>query len=144
AGDTTPTGQTLRHSTGLVACLEALRPHWLQAHRDVAACNRDGGACRRGVGIGCMWYGIGNTSMSNPSIMRITLARDGAITLHSGALDIGQGSDTIMAQIAADALGVPLAAIRLVTGDTDLTPDAGKTSASRQTFVSGKAVELAA
>ena len=144
AGDTTPTGQKLLHSAGLAACLEALRPHWQQAHADVADFNRTDGPLRRGVGIGCMWYGIGNTSMSNPSIMRITLSRDGTITLHSGALDIGQGSNTIMAQIAADALGVPLAAIRLVTGDTDLTPDAGKTSASRQTFVSGKAVQLAA
>ena len=68
----------------------------------------------------------------------------GQVTLYSGAVDIGQGSNTIMVQIAADALGVPAAAIRLVSGDTDLTPDAGKTSASRQTFVSGRACQLAA
>jgi CO/xanthine dehydrogenase Mo-binding subunit len=64
--------------------------------------------------------------------------------LFSGALDIGQGSNTIMTQIAAEALGVPASRIRLVTGDTDLTRDAGKTSASRQTFVSGNAARLAA
>jgi aldehyde oxidoreductase len=144
AGDVTGTGQTLAHSAGLAACLEALRPHWRHAHAEAAALNRTAGPLRRGVGVGCMWYGIGNTSMSNPSTMRITLAADGSITLLSGAVDIGQGSNTIMAQIAADVLGVPLGRIALVTGDTDLTADAGKTSASRQTFVSGAAVERAA
>jgi len=81
--------------------------------------------------------------MSNPSRMRMGLAADGTLTLYNGALDIGQGSNTIMAQIAADALGLPVAQVALVTGDTDLTADAGKTSASRQTFVSGRAAEAA-
>ncbi len=143
AGDTTACGQKLEHSAGLAQCLEALRPHWQKAQAEVAAFNAGDGIKRRGVGIGCMWYGIGNTSMSNPSRMRIGLAADGTLTLYSGALDIGQGSNTIMTQIAADALGLPAAQFRLVTGDTDLTADAGKTSASRQTFVSGKAAERA-
>jgi CO/xanthine dehydrogenase Mo-binding subunit len=90
-----------------------------------------------------MWYGIGNTSMSNPSTMRVALGREGRITLLNGAVDIGQGSNTIMAQIVADALGVPVGAIEVVMGDTDRTADAGKTSASRQTFVSGAAAKRA-
>jgi CO/xanthine dehydrogenase Mo-binding subunit len=90
-----------------------------------------------------MWYGIGNTSMSNPSCMRVGLSPAGTLTLYSGAVDIGQGSNTIMTQIAADALGLPAAKVALVSGDTDLTLDAGKTSASRQTFVSGMAAERA-
>ncbi len=142
-GDTTATGQTLVHSAGLAQCLEALRPHWQKAHREVAAFNAKGAPRRRGVGIGCMWYGIGNTSMSNPSHMRVGLSPAGSLTLYSGAVDIGQGSNTIMVQIAADALGLPASQFALVAGDTDLTADAGKTSASRQTFVSGKAAELA-
>ena len=144
AGDTTATGQRLEQSAGLAQCLEALRPHWRRAHEEAAACNAGGGARRRGIGIGCMWYGIGNTSMSNPSRMRIGLAADGTLTLYNGALDIGQGSNTVMTQIAADALGLPAAQFALVSGDTDLTADAGKTSASRQTFVSGRAAEAAA
>lgn len=144
AGDRTATGQVLEHSAGLLACLDALQPHWNRALADAAVHNRDNSLRRRGVGIGCMWYGIGNTSMSNPSVMRIALAADGALTLLNGAVDIGQGSNTVMIQIAADALGLPAADFRLIMGDTDLTADAGKTSASRQTFVSGKAVELAA
>jgi CO/xanthine dehydrogenase Mo-binding subunit/aerobic-type carbon monoxide dehydrogenase small subunit (CoxS/CutS family) len=143
AGDLTATGQKLEHSAGLAACLDALRPQWRRAQDEAAAFNGNNGPTRRGVGIGCMWYGIGNTSMSNPSIMRIGLAPDGALTLYSGAVDIGQGSNTIMSQIAADAVGLPVAQVQLVTGDTDLTADAGKTSASRQTFVSGKAAERA-
>jgi CO/xanthine dehydrogenase Mo-binding subunit len=99
---------------------------------------------RSGVGVACMWYGIGNTSLSNPSTMRVGLAPDGRFTLFSGAVDIGQGSNTIMVQIAADALGVAVDRIDLVAGDTDLTADAGKTSASRQTFVSGRALVDAA
>jgi CO/xanthine dehydrogenase Mo-binding subunit/aerobic-type carbon monoxide dehydrogenase small subunit (CoxS/CutS family) len=143
AGDITACGQRLEHSAGLAQCLEALRPHWQKARTEIADFNAQGGVRRRGIGIGCMWYGIGNTSMSNPSTMRIGLAADGTLTLYSGALDIGQGSNTIMTQIAADALGLPVAQFTLVTGDTDLTADAGKTSASRQTFVSGKAAENA-
>ena len=143
AGDVTACGQKLDHSAGLAQCLEALRPHWQKAQEQTAAFNAKGGVKRRGVGVGCMWYGIGNTSMSNPSTMRVGLAADGTLTLYNGALDIGQGSNTIMTQIAADALGLPVGQFTLVTGDTDLTADAGKTSASRQTFVSGKAVERA-
>jgi aldehyde oxidoreductase len=143
AGDVTATGQKLEHSAGLAACLDALRPHWRHAQDEVAAFNAKSGPTRQGVGIGCMWYGIGNTSMSNPSVMRIGLAPDGALTLYSGAVDIGQGSNTIMSQIAADAVGLPVAQVGLVAGDTDLTADAGKTSASRQTLVSGKAAERA-
>ncbi|MBV8408480.1 MAG: molybdopterin-dependent oxidoreductase [Alphaproteobacteria bacterium] len=145
--DATATGQVLGHSAGLAQCLDALRPHWRKAHAAVDAFNATGntagGVLRRGVGIACMWYGIGNTSMSNPSRMQIGLSPAGTLTLYNGAVDIGQGSNTILSQIAADAVGLPVHQVALVAGDTDLTADAGKTSASRQTFVSGMAAERA-
>jgi aldehyde oxidoreductase len=148
AGSVTATGQVLVASAGMVACLEALRPAWDAATAEAADANTGGDASRngrrRGVGIAAMWYGIGNTSLPNPSTVRIGLRRDGSFVLFSGAQDIGQGSNTVLTQIAADALDVPLSRIVLVTGDTDRTPDAGKTSASRQTFVSGNATKLAA
>ncbi|HET9665796.1 MAG TPA: molybdopterin cofactor-binding domain-containing protein, partial [Desertimonas sp.] len=148
AGSTTATGQVLEASAGLAPCLEALRPGWDEALDDAQRSNEmaamSGSPLRRGVGIGAMWYGIGNTSLPNPSTIRIGLRRDGRYTLFSGAQDIGQGSSTVLSQIAADALDVELGAIDLVTGDTDRTADAGKTSASRQTFVSGNATRLAA
>lgn len=143
AGDETATGQLLAHSAGLDQCLESLRDDWQAMLTDAAVFNETADRMRRGVGIGCMWYGCGNTALSNPSTMRLTLDRDGQLTLFNGAVDIGQGSYTVMMQICADALGLPPSVFRQVVGDTALTPDAGKTSASRQTFVSGKAAQLA-
>ncbi|MDO9502837.1 molybdopterin cofactor-binding domain-containing protein [Falsiroseomonas sp.] len=138
-GDTTHSGQVLHASAGLPECLDALKPAWDAMLAQVAAHNAGSPRVRLGAGIACMWYGCGNTSMSNPSRMKLTLARDGTLTLFNGAVDIGQGSTTVMAQICADALGLPLTQFRFVLGDTSRTYDAGKTSASRQTFVSGRA-----
>jgi len=146
-GEPTATGQRLEHSAGLGQCLDALEPDWLRERRSCAAFNTEarerGSPLRRGVGVGCMWYGIGNTSLSNPSTIHVGLSSDGRVTLYNGAVDIGQGSNTILTQICADALGLPMDVFALVMGDTDRTADAGKTSASRQTFISGKAAELA-
>jgi aldehyde oxidoreductase len=140
----TVTGQVLGEGVGIRACLEALRPHWKAARERVASFNGGGTGClRRGVGVAGMWYGCGNTSLPNPSTVRIGLKRDGRIALHQGAVDIGQGSNTIVTQICADALGAPLTQFDLVSGDTAITPDCGKTSASRQTFVTGKAAHMA-
>jgi CO/xanthine dehydrogenase Mo-binding subunit/aerobic-type carbon monoxide dehydrogenase small subunit (CoxS/CutS family) len=146
-GDTTPSGQRLDRSAGLPECLDALKAGWDAALNRVAAFNgsreASNGRRRRGVGIGCMWYGCGNTSVANPSTMRIALSRDGRLTFFNGAVDIGQGSSTVLLQIAADALGLAPERFDMVVGDTDLTFDAGKTSASRQTYVSGNAARLA-
>lgn len=142
-GDRTATGQLLEHSAGLAECLDALAPRWARAKAECEAFNRENRSRKRGAGIGCMWYGIGNTALSNPSTIRIGLSTQGVLTLYNGAVDIGQGSNTILIQIAADAVGLPMSQMRLVMGDTDRTADAGKTSASRQAFVSGKAAELA-
>ena len=142
-GDTTASGQVLHASAGLPRCLDALRDDFFALEKTAAAANAGGPRRRRGVGIACMWYGCGNTSMSNPSRMRIALGPDGSLTFLNGAVDIGQGSSTVLLQIAADALGLAPDRFRSVVGDTDLTYDAGKTSASRQTFVSGNAARLA-
>jgi len=149
AGQPTATGQVLKASAGLAQCLEALRPQWQKALSATDAFNERATAAgplqgtRRGVGIACMWYGIGNTIVANPSRMRTGLRPEGRIMFYNGAVDIGQGSNTTLAQVLADALGLPMSAIDAVMGDTDLTPDAGKTSASRQAFVSGNAARLA-
>jgi aldehyde oxidoreductase len=140
----TVTGQVLGEGVGIRECFEALRPRWTHARAEAATFNRTTETpLRRGVGVAGMWYGCGNTSLSNPSTIRIGLKRDGRIALHQGAVDIGQGSNTIVTQICADALGAPVDAFDLISGDTAITPDCGKTSASRQTFVTGKAAYLA-
>ncbi|TIX46102.1 MAG: aldehyde oxidase, partial [Mesorhizobium sp.] len=82
-------------------------------------------------------------SLPNPSTIKVGIAAAGEVVLHQGAVDIGQGSNTVISQICADALGLPLQKFRLKCADTAITPDAGKTSASRQTFVTGKAAEKA-
>ena len=128
---------------GIRDCFEALVPHWRMARERAVAANAPGGPLRRGVGVAGMFYGCGNTSLPNPSTIRFGLKPDGRLSLHQGAVDIGQGANTVITQIAADAVGLPLAMIDLVAPDTDLTPDCGKTSASRQTFVTGKAAERA-
>ena len=147
AGDTTATGQVLEHSAGLGQCLDQLKPHWRRLRADAEAFNakakKAGSPLRRGAGVGCMWYGIGNTALANPSTLRIVLSSQGRLVFYNGAVDIGQGSNTTLTQVAADALGLPMAQFELVMGDTDRTSDAGKTSASRQAFISGKAAELA-
>jgi aldehyde oxidoreductase len=140
----TVTGQVIGGGVGIRACFEALRPRWQHARKEAAAFNAASqNSLRHGVGVAGMWYGCGNTSLPNPSTMRIGLKRDGRIALHQGAVDIGQGSATVVTQICAEALGAPLEKFDLLSGDTDITPDCGKTSASRQTFVSGKAAYLA-
>jgi CO/xanthine dehydrogenase Mo-binding subunit len=149
-GMPTATGHVLKASCGIARCLEALKPRWRDAGFEADAFNRAPAPAgrltgrRQGVGLAAMWYGIGNTVIANPSAMRVGLRRNGRVVLYNGAVDIGQGSSTILVQIVADTLGVPDDAIDSVMGDTDLTEDAGKTSASRQTFVSGNAARLAA
>jgi aldehyde oxidoreductase len=140
----TVTGQVLGEGVGIRACFEALRPRWARARTEVAAFNSSShGPLRRGVGVAGMWYGCGNTSLPNPSTVRVGLKQNGRIALHQGAVDIGQGSNTIVTQICADSMNIPIERFVLVSGDTALTPDCGKTSASRQTFVTGKAAALA-
>ncbi len=142
-GDTTHCGQLLAASCGLPACLDAIKSSWEKLNTEVLTFNLASGKIKRGVGIGCMWYGIGNTSLSNPSTMRVGISSAGKITLYNGAADIGQGSNTTLMQVCSDALGISMAQFDYVMGDTDRTADAGKSSASRQAFVSGKAAMLA-
>lgn len=142
-GQQTGSGQQLEHSVGQVECLEALQQRWQEWRREAEAFNRSSSVRKRGVGVGSVWYGCGNTSMSNPSTMRVGISPEGRVTLYNGAMDIGQGANTIMIQICADALGIPATQFAFLMGDTDRTADAGKTSASRQAFVSGKASQLA-
>lgn len=137
-GSVTATGQPLNHSVGIRKTLDALETGYAEA----MAWKRDAHPdhLRRGIGLGSMWYGIGSMSVKNPSHAVIQVDETGRIRLCTGAADIGQGSNTILCQIARDVLEVEPGLIQLVAGDTGQTLDAGPTSASRQTYVSGNAV----
>jgi len=142
-GSVTATGQKLAASVGIGECLDAVEQSYQKArsslrHKEASPFTR------RGVGIGAMWYGIGNTGMQNPSTAQIEMGLDGAVTLYTGCADIGQGSTTVLGQIAAGMLGLAPDEIRMIVADTKLTTNAGATSASRQTFISGNAVRDAA
>jgi len=99
---------------------------------------------RRGRGIACMLYPVGATSYPNPGSAFVKVNPDGTAVVFAGATDVGQGSTTVLAQIAAEALGVEFAAITMVTADTEHTPYDFGSVASRVTYVVGNAVRQAA
>ncbi len=99
---------------------------------------------RRGRGIACMWYPIGFTASANPSAAVVKVNEDGTATLLTGTVETGQGSLTVLAQIAAQALGIATDDVHVVSADTDTTPMDTGAIASRTTYVTGNAVMLAA
>ncbi len=102
-------------------------------------------ARKKGRGMACIIYGTGyGNGFPDVSSATVELHDDGSATVHIGAVDCGQGSDTVLVQIAAQELGLDTSQVTLVTGDTDSTPDAGTTAATRQTYTSGNAVLRAA
>src|SRR5450432_1271327 len=98
----------------------------------------------RGLGIACSHYvsGAANSIIRSDmphSTVNIKIDRDGGVVVYTGASEIGQGSDTMTAQIAAEVLGCSLGRVRVIAADTDLTPiDIGSYS-SRVTFMAGNA-----
>ena len=99
---------------------------------------------RRGRGIACMWYPIGFTVSANPSAATIKVNEDGTATVLTGTVETGQGSLTVLGQIAAEALGIATDDVHVVSGDTDTTPMDTGAIASRTTYVTGNAIRLAA
>jgi 4-hydroxybenzoyl-CoA reductase subunit alpha len=103
----------------------------------------------RGLGIACSHYvsGAANSIIRSDmphSTVNIKIDRDGGVVVYTGASEIGQGSDTMTAQIAAEVLGCSLPRVRVIAADTDLTPiDIGSYS-SRVTFMAGNATLRAA
>jgi carbon-monoxide dehydrogenase large subunit len=102
----------------------------------------------RGIGIAsmieitnpsAMFYGVGGVRVSAQDGCTAKMEPSGSIVILHGCGEQGQGTETIFAQIAADAIGVPLDTVRLVTGDTEVTPYGGGTWASRGAGVGGEA-----
>src|SRR2546421_558540 len=103
----------------------------------------------RGLGIACSHYvsGAANSIIRSDmphSTVNIKIDRDGGVVVYTGASEIGQGSDTMTAQVAAETLGCSLGRVKIIAADTDLTPiDIGSYS-SRVTFMAGNATRRAA
>lgn len=107
-----------------------------------------GRSVRRGIGFACGYKNIG-FSFGSPEKCWATVELRGtseieeAVVRHAGA-EVGQGSHAVMAQMAAQALGLPIGKIRMVVSDTAETDDSGSASASRMTFMAGNAIRGAA
>lgn len=125
-------------SNGFLGCLDSVEraSGWTEKFRQLPY--------GRGLGVAGSCYISGTNYPIYPNDMpqaavQIQVDRSGRVTVFSGASEIGQGSDSIVAQIAAEELGVPLEYVRVVSADTDLTPvDLGAYS-SRETFMVGNA-----
>jgi aldehyde oxidoreductase len=127
-------------STGHVAeewaflgCLERMKPLYEKA-REEAKKQKDG-VIRRGIGLGGTSFGVG--AANDTTHVAVELDPDGGLTVYGSVADPGEGNDSMLTQIAAHSMGLPLDKIRLVTRDSELTPDSGISAGSKQTYTSG-------
>jgi CO/xanthine dehydrogenase Mo-binding subunit len=133
SGDQFATGETL-HDLHFLECLEA------------AAAGLEGAPARTHAGLKIgRGYGVmmKSTVATSKSAARLRLSDQGVVTLYTSTVEMGQGAHTALAQIAAEALGVPFEAVRVMGPDTAVTPFDSTTSASRSTHMMGKAVMAA-
>jgi xanthine dehydrogenase molybdenum-binding subunit len=141
-GDMNQIGKRPIMTAGLVECLEKGRKliRWDQKHTDRSQSQT--GPLRHGLGVACFSYGSGTYPVCvEAASARLILNQDGSVHLQMGATEIGQGADTIFAQMTAETLGVPFAQVNVVTTqDTDGSPFDTGAYASRQTYVGGQAV----
>jgi CO/xanthine dehydrogenase Mo-binding subunit len=134
---------------GFPQVLEALRPHYQARLTDAEAANQLANRPHsptahivRGVGLAGMWYRFGKSGTLRVEA-HAELARDGRFIVYCTAADYGQGTNTVMSQMAAEALGVPRERIEVVNADTARVPDSGIQGASRATCFVGGAVTAA-
>ncbi|MGD2165811.1 MAG: molybdopterin-dependent oxidoreductase, partial [Anaerolineae bacterium] len=131
------------HSNGLDECVRVgvKAVNWYEKRFDRSEDRDD--TIRRGIGMAVMAHGSGIAGL-DMAAATIKINDDGSFNLFIGATDIGTGSDTILAQMAAEELGVPLDHIIVYSSDTDFTPFDKGAYASSTTYISGGAVQKAA
>ncbi len=139
-GEVTPQGMHFK-SCGFKDCLTiaARRSDYADKRRQYEAERRQPGTVKRGIGIASMLH-VGGGAKIYPSDGCGTILKldDFAhVTLITGASEIGQGSETVLAQLVCEELGVPLDAVTVVNNDTDITPWDVGVHASRTTFIAG-------
>ncbi len=111
----------------------------LDYQRKYQAYQNQTGPVRRGVGLAVFWYNTAVWPISlESSSCRMVLNQDGSLQFQTGETEIGQGCDTAYSQMVADAVGIPLSDVHVVsTQDTDVTPFGTGAYASRQTYIGG-------
>ena len=125
--------------------LEAIQPHFHQFSQEAEEFNAAhlGSPVRRGVGLAGMWYRFGKAGLLKIET-HAELAQDGHFVIYCSAPDYGQGTNTTMSQMAADALGVSREQVEVVNADTARVPNSDIQGASRATFFVGGAVQKTA
>ncbi|MGO8999034.1 MAG: xanthine dehydrogenase family protein molybdopterin-binding subunit [Polyangiaceae bacterium] len=147
-GSTTVTGQVLRESVGVDECVSrALEASGYERKRAEYAANNakkdDGARTRRGIGASVFLHGAGFTGSGERKLkgkVRIDLETGGRLRIRTASTDIGQGTETVFRQLAADAARVPIDRIAFETPSTTNVPDSGPTVASRTVMVVGSIV----
>ncbi len=142
-GDKFVTDETL-HAVGLKECLDEVAKSIGWENKSFKGSNVQGStgtSLRRGKGLACM---IKATITPSISCAVVKLNEDASLSIYAGTVEMGQGSETVLAQIAGKELGIPLQTIQVLGVDTDVVPYDLTTSSSRSTFHMGKAVQLAA
>jgi xanthine dehydrogenase molybdenum-binding subunit len=147
-GSVTNTGQVLRESVGLLECIDRVEAEMRRRCPDNPFAPRSDPArpyLRRawGFAVGYKNTGLGGGAPDRAQA-EVELCADGTFEARSSSAELGQGLTTVMQMIVAEEFRVEPARVRVLVMDTDLTPDGGPTTASRQTFVTGNAVRLAA
>jgi len=145
-GDKSRIGNKPLLTCGLKACLKKGRELIRWDEKRAKWPRPQSGPVRRGLGVASFSYGSGTYPVCvEAASARLVLNQDGSVHLQVGATEIGQGSDTALAQMAAETLGIPMDQVHVVsTQDTDVTPFDTGAYASRQTYVGGQAVMRAA
>ena len=145
AGHMDPLTKNVVRTFGIPECIEKGKEliRWTEKKK---AYENQSGEKRRGLGMACFSYLSGTHPVAlELAGARIVMNQDGSIQLQIGATEIGQGSDTVFAQMAAEVLGLSMDKVHVVTSqDTDITPFDTGAYASRQSFVTGAAVKKAA
>ena len=148
AGDTSAVGQVMRDPIDMTALLDrALSIADYHAKRARFDEINPSLRVRKGIGLATFMHGAGFTGSGEDhlaSVVAVEAGADGRVRVLSSNTEIGQGTNTIFAQIAADTLGVPPESIEIAQPDTSIVPDSGPTVASRTCMVVGKLVETAA
>lgn len=144
-GGTTSTGQVLPQSVGLLDCIQVVEAEMIKRAGNQPFASRADGPLRKawGFAVGYKNTGFG-VGAQDAATAEVEICADGTLEARTSSAEVGQGLSTVLGLIVAEEMKVPISQVRVLLMDTDLTPDGGATTASRQTYVSGNAVRLAA
>ena len=148
-GSTTATGQVLRESVGLLETInrveEKVQSSKFKVQSSKSEIRNPKSEIRRGWGIACAYKNVGlGGGAPDCAGAEVELTDDGQAIVRAGAAEVGQGLVGVLALLAAEELGLPYDSVEVLVADTDQTLDGGATTASRQSFITGNAVRLAA